>query len=392
MRELFCFFSYAYFTLFFLERSDSSAELGWRCTLYDNRCLVFVDNTDPDNLAAVLALANVKFRTELMGVVVTGRAANFNRDDPTDTVKIVDSAIALRINTSRMRNFLEKSGYSHVPVYMGTSSPHTLIPHDAHIDERDFDDLTPGQIKNAENLIPPSRMNSRGTIGDLTQILTKDRANIDVVVGGPMTDLFMLILMFPEFAQQIRSVHAQMGFFGFGETGLMEFDGKPRGKRQFNAACDPYAAHHVLMNLDAPVFLYPSDVTRVNGIGFSNPDELARFLEDTPATRELTRIYRIAYEKMVKPKGEKIFVHDFAPVLGYLQWLSHGCSYHKNGIFYRVKPIKVTQVPFRDEERDRWGEIDIEFMDEPSYDPKSRFVAVKVNEQAYLGEMRNLLK
>lgn len=156
------------------------------------------------------------------------------------------------------------------------------------------------------------------------------------------------------------------------------------------------------MNLDAPVFLYPSDVTRVDAIGFSNPDELKWFLQDTLATRELVRIYHIAYEKMVKPRGEKIYIHDIAPVLGYLQWLEENDpdkSIRERVIrrerprFYAKQHAEIVHVPHEEHEKSRWGEIDVAI--DPTFAVRNypeRLIAVKVNTENYPRELHKLLR
>lgn len=368
----------------------------------DNRCLAIVDNTDPDNLACVLALANMTYTSNLLGVVVTGRAANFNRNAPIDGVDQADSEFALKLNALRMRKFLDISGNQDVPVFAGRIAPYTIVPHQVHIDEQEFQDLSKEELKELLNLDYKKDDLVLYSLGlsplhKAHFLVASQDAQVDLIVGGPMTDVMWL--MPPSVPiEKIRSVHAQFGMFGFSETGLMEFGDKPRGKRQFNVACDPAAAHDVLMNLDAPVFLYPSDVTRVDRIGFQDPDELESFLEKTPATRELVRIYRIAYEKMIEPRGEKIYLHDLAPVLGYLQWLEENDpdkSIRERSIrkarqrFYARTQGKITHVPHEKHEKNRWGEIDALFGI-PTY--PERQIAFKVNGDNYLSELYKLLR
>ncbi len=364
----------------------------------ENRSLAIVDNTDPDNLACVLALANAKVKHRLLGVIVTGRAANFNPIAALEDVSLHDSEVIRRINAMRMRNFLTNAGHSDVPVYMGNVASHTIVPHKVHIDERDFADLTEEQRRNAENLMPWHQLGLDGKTRDVVNTIMLRDLMVDVIVGGPMTDLAMLIRELPDFAEKIRTVHAQFGTFGFGTKGLMEFGDRPRGKRQFNVACDPSAAHDVLMSLKAPIYLYPSDVTRVDALGFQNPEELADHLEDTPGARELLRIYRIAYEKMIKPRGEKIYIHDLAPAFGYLDRYpfaqdeieDRGARAQEN--MYTMKPVEILGVPHLPEERDSWGEIRVDFNRANFSGFLPRYVATKVNIERYLRELRRLVR
>jgi len=363
----------------------------------DNYSLAIVDNTDPDNLACVLALANAQEKSQLLGVIVTGRAAHFDRNASLEETSEVHSSFVTRLNAVRMQNFLHEAGHSDIPVFMGNIAPYTLVPHSVHIDEREFGDYTPEQLHQAEELTYSEKMglagNTMRAIEHLFKHLLKLGKQVDIIVGGSMTDLTILAYSTaPNVEPLIRSVHAQFGMFGFGEGGLMEFGDKPRGKRQFNVACDPDAAHQVLMNLAAPVFLYPSDVTRVDSIGFSDPGELTLFLQDTPATRELVRIYGIAYERMIKPRGERIYIHDLAPVLGYLQWMEQGRTFNPpHGRFYEIKRAEITHVPHEAHEKDRWGEIDIK-LEPDKVSGESRYVATRVNFENYLSALRELVR
>lgn len=359
----------------------------------ENCSLAIVDNTDPDNLACVLALANAQVRHKLLGVIVTGRVVNFNPDAPLEVMNPVESQFVLKLNAVRMKKFLNTAGHGNLPVFVGNIPPHTIVPHSVHIDEREFQDLSYEEYRDLISFTP---YQLDGSVRTASELVRSVGGGVDIIVGGPMTDFMWLMSSTPLVRNQhIRSVHAQFGSFGFGEKGLMEFGGKPRGKRQFNVACDPFAAHQVLMDLFAPVYLYPSDITRVDSLGFSNPDELANHLDYTPATRELVRIYRIAYEKMIKPRGERIYIHDLAPALGYLDMYplaqdeieDRGARAQKS--LYRMKAVEVTSVPYRESEKDSWGEVGVDFN---GCSPFHRYVATEVDSERYLRELRRFIR
>lgn len=372
----------------------------------ENCSLAIVDNTDPDNLACVLALANAKVKHTLLGVIVTGRAANFDRRAAPDEVDLFHSEYVCKLNAARMKKFLRAAGRGDVPVFVGSRPPYTIVPHNVHIDEREFRDLTEYELDTVIDSMDSDinllyrlfMLKERfgiSALGEAYELLGFLDSPVDLIVGGPMTDVAWIMR---SYGSKIRSVHAQFGTFGFGAKGLMEFGDRPRGKRQFNVACDPEAAHDVLMNLKAPIYLYPSDVTRVDALGFQNPEELATYLEDTTAVRELLRIYSVAYEKMVKSRGEKIYIHDLAPAFGYLDMYlfaqdeieDRGARAQDN--IYTMKPVEILDVPHLPEERDSWGEIRVDFNRTDFSGFLPRYVATDVSAERYLQEMRKLVR
>lgn len=356
--------------------------------------VVMVDNTDPDNLACALAVARPESLQKLLAVIVTGRATNFNREAGIDDISKFDSQFVLRLNATRMKNFLKIAGFPNIPIFMGSVPPNTIVPHHVHIDERVFNDVTQEQIGPIEELTDELyKLGLFGNIRIAGEYLSVLGLPFDIIVGGPMTDLAALILHYPHLA--INSIHAQFGMFGFGEKKLMEFGETPRGKRQFNVACDPVAAKYVFENMPCPIYLYPSDVTRVDTIGFETPEHLRRHLQNTPATRELIRIYQIAYDIMMKPRNEKIYIHDLAPLLGYLDRSPYaqneiedrGCRINKPP--YDFRPAKIIHVPFAKEEKNKWGEIEVSFDDFERAHPL--YIATEVSADWYLKEVKRLL-
>ena len=181
------------------------------------------------------------------------------------------------------------------------------------------------------------------------------------VVGGPMTGLKEILERQPEIAGKIKSVHAM--FATWGEVQLMQMDDKPRGALQFNAACDPFAAYSVLEGLTCPIYMIPSECTRLDDIAFVNAQELRDFLPDTPANNALYTMYCIWYDAAVKPRlaknpDEKIFIHDLCSALAlYDDW-----SDAKSPI-YDFVPVKVT-VPHLACDREAWGQVIMERVKE----------------------------
>jgi inosine-uridine nucleoside N-ribohydrolase len=346
-----------------------------------------VDNVDPDNPAQILALMSEPF--DLKGVVVTGRAANHNPHAATTEVSRDDSLYRTLLNAVRMRNFMDDAQEGHeIPVFVGTPAPRTIVPHKVHIDELEFEDLRPNQLA----MIKESHGNGRylpelglaGNIIGAKQFLNNEVfGQFDMVVGGPMTDTARL-LRDPEVANKTRAIYAQFGMFGFGEQMLMEFGDSPRGRRQFNVACDPEAAHDVLTTFRGDVHLYPTDVTRVDAIGFDDPGAISDFLPATDGTKSLVRLYDRSFDYFYKPRNERIFIHDIAPALG--------CA-GVNGVIsnpYTERPVDVTHVPYEPRERNRFGEIDIVATRQTAGEGR-RFVATEVDSGKYLAAVQDLI-
>lgn len=167
-----------------------------------------------------------------------------------------------------------------------------------------------------------------------------------------MTGLHQLIVRCPEVASRIKEIHAM--FATWGNVDLMQFDDKPRGAVQFNVACDPQAAHTILMGLNCPIYLMPTEVTRVKEIGFENALKLQEALDDNPGTRALYQLYARWYEAAVKPRQaknpeEQIYIHDLAAALS----LS---AKHRTDI-YQVVPVEITAVPCLPKESADWGKV-----------------------------------
>jgi inosine-uridine nucleoside N-ribohydrolase len=295
-----------------------------------------------------------------------------------------------------MKKFLDTAGRSDIPVFMGGIAPYTIVPHRVHIDEREFGDINTEQLKNISPSTGFRKLGLSGNLDTAAEYLSSLNEDFDIIVGGPMTDLARLIRNYPSLARRIRSIHAQFGMFGFGEQGLMEFGETPRGKKQFNVACDPKAANWVLMNFSGVVYLYPSDVTRLKAIGFTNPEELRKQLQDTPGARELIRLYHVAYELMVKPRGEKIYIHDLAPLFGYLDMYPYAQQDeiedrgdHLHRWLYKFKSVEVSYVPSLPKEKNRWGEIEIQTN--RGRNAPIRYVATEVSPERYLREVHTLV-
>ncbi|MEK7153019.1 MAG: nucleoside hydrolase, partial [Patescibacteria group bacterium] len=358
--------------------------------------LAVVDNTNPDNEYQVLSMMSRFF--DLKGVIVTGRAAGASREADLLDISQEESEFRTILNAVRMLNCMDAVVPGHnIPVFAGTPAPETIVPHSVHVDELDFNDLKEGQLERIrnKNLADARSLGSLGLAGNIKSAVSYAKSSevgdFTMVVGGPMTDVDKM-LRHDSISEKTMSIHTQFGMCGFGEHKLMEFGGQPRGKRQFNVACDVRAARRVLGRFPKDINLYPSDVTRVDSIGFANAQELAAFLPKNAKTRRMTEIYDFAFREMIQPRGphEKIWIHDIAPAIGALNLAAYRrLPTGRNLEFirgpYAQRAVHVRHVPYKEAERQHFGEIWLSFIEDASEIPDThrRFVADSVDADLY---------
>lgn len=342
--------------------------------------LIAVDAPDPDNFALVIALKRL-YPNARLWVMLTGRPVRFNASPEHQLWDwdIRDSRMALEASAARLRNFVRHYGVRIPEVYDGGIAPRTLIPHHVHFaDYYRYLDVDPLAAIAHSELVPQEDL--------VRELLAVPEGSVMVAVGGPMTGLAQLIARHPAVASRFSEVHAM--FATWGKVELMQFDGPPRGALQFNVACDPQAAYQVLMGLACPVYLLPSEVTRVQGIGFQNAQALMGAIESTPGNQRLFLLYCAWYDAAVKPRqdrnpNELIFIHD----------LSAGFSADPaiRAEVYDMVPVEITSVPHLHAEAADWGKV---LMRETA-SPGNRFAAkglVPGGERAYLHHLRALVR
>lgn len=308
------------------------------------RILACIDAPDPDNFVMIIALARL-FPEADLDVLLTGRPVRFGADKshPLWDYDMQSSRMAQEASAARLKNFLRHFGIEVPRVYDGGIAPRTLVPHWVHFAEYyKFQDVDPlAAIRHSE--LDPMEDFIGSLIGG---------PKFAVVVGGPMTGLAKMIQRHPLTAEFITEVHAM--FATWGDVKLMDFDGPPRGAKQFNVACDPVAAYQVLMGLSCPVYQYPTEVTRVPEIGFLTAADLHRFLPGGNGAKALYYLYALWYDAAVKPRQSKnpeemIYIHDVVGALGLDPQL--------RAKIYTGTPIEITDVPHLAVDHERWGEV-----------------------------------
>ena len=308
--------------------------------------IAFIDAPDPDNFVQIIALHKLNPGASIH-VVLTGRPVRFGATGEhadwewdAQSSRMVQEASALRI-----KNFLRHFGITACRVFDGGIAPRTLVPHWLHFAEYyKFLDLDPflairhSQLEAQEELIK--------------LILSMPEGSVQLAVGGPMTGLYQLIVRCPEIVSRFREVHAM--FATWGTVELMDLGTGPRGAIQFNVACDPRAVHAILTGLTCPIYLMPTEVTRVRDIGFETAQALRQALPDNPGTRALNNLYALWYEADVKPRQEKnkdelIFIHDLVAAFSLDGELRQA--------IYQVVPVEIVSVPCLPREANDWGKV-----------------------------------
>jgi len=315
--------------------------------------LAFIDAPDPDNFLMLIALHYLNPGANIQ-VVLTGRPVRFhaNRDHANWEWDYKSSHMAQEASAARIKNFLRHFGIRVINVYDGGIAPRTLVPHWIHFKEYykffDVDSLAAHRYSELE----PQE--------DLVKLIL-EMGECSVAVGGPMTGLHQMIVRHPVVIPCIKEIHAM--FATWGNVELMDFGGEPRGAMQFNVACDPQAAHAVLMGLDCPIYLMPTEVTRVAAIGFQNAQALHKHLDnpESDGVKVLYNLYALWYDAAVRPRqignpAELIFIHDMVSALSLDPAMRE--------LIYEVVPVEITGVPYLPRDSADWGKVFMRQCDE----------------------------
>jgi len=308
--------------------------------------LAFVDAPDPDNFAQIIALHKLNPEA-IVHVCLTGRCVRLNatHEHALWEWDLASSRMAQEASAARIKNFLRHFGVVVTRVFDGGIAPRTVVPHSVHFAEYyKFFDVDPLAALRHSEMEPQEEL--------IKIILAQPEGSIPVTVGGPMTGLYQLMVRNPDIVSRFKELHAM--FATWGNVALMQFDDQPRGLAQFNVACDPQAAHAVLMGLDCPIYLMPTEVTRVKEIGFLNAQKLREALPDTAGTRALYNLYALWYDAAVRPRlaknpDEQIYIHDLVAALSLDPELRQA--------IYNVVPVEITSVPHLPREAKSWGSV-----------------------------------
>jgi len=178
-----------------------------------------------------------------------------------------------------------------------------------------------------------------------------------------MAGLRQVVERNPAVVKNIEEIHAM--FATWGNVALMDLGGASRGTQQFNVACDPSSANFVLKGIDCPIYLMPTEVTCHTPIGFSNVQELRKFLPNNSGVNKLLAFYTIWYDAAVRPRQAKnpeelIYIHDLVSAFS--------LDADLRDKIYRTVPTVIERVPFLPNESAEWGTVKMRLAkkDEPT--------------------------
>jgi inosine-uridine nucleoside N-ribohydrolase len=325
-------------------------------TMSTNRnTVIIVDNVDLDNPLAAIAGCHPSLGLNVKAVIVTGRLAYARKVKDTTSFSPRFSHEVLLRNTRRMKGILTRAGYGDRRVFSGLVPPRTLVKHDVHVDERLLD-LRQDELHVRED----------GDFEAAIRFLRRFKSPIDLIVGGPMTEVAALIGD-SRLVGRFGRLTCQLGMFGFGNVRTMA-----GGQLSFNSACDPKAASWVVENFPGEIYLVPTDVTKGDAVGFDIGQ-----LPDMGISEELEAMYRIFWEQALKPRGERIYPHDVHPV-----FLMH--QLRTGGSMYDVREVAFTQVSPE-------GVIGVDFNGRMVLNPK-HFLATSVDAVAFKRSLRRVAR
>lgn len=296
--------------------------------------ILAIDGTDPDNFAALWALAHM-YPGQTYHVLLTGRPTAAKMAPRHHSIPDAEREVQ-EVNAGRLYELARRLDVD-VVVYDGGVAPRTLIPHHTHLAEASFPN------KGIRTPLAPTH-----SLADF--ILELDHEEWVAVLGGPATGLVRLASCHPEAACRITHVHAMLGAL---DVELTPLAGRESSKalKQFNLAADPLSAR-ALLEWECPVFLYPSDVTRVPAIGYTLGD-LQRVLDppSSPAAELLFRLYSVWNQVVVAPRHEPLYLHDLAPVFGTnTAW---------RDAIYNGKAFQSASVPTSPGSHADWGSLQL---------------------------------
>jgi len=325
--------------------------------------LALVDAPDPDNFVQLIALHKL-FPDAQVFVALTGRPVRFGATKAHATWEwdMISSRMAQEASAARAKNFLRHFGITVSRVFDGGIAPRTLVPHHIHFAEYyRFLDVDPLAAIRHSELEPQEEL--------VKLLLTLPDKSLALAVGGPMTGLSQAIVRCPDI--QAKFLNLGTMFATWGNVTLMQFDDTPRGAMQFNVACDPQAASFVLdqnSGLECPIYIMPTEVTRVKEIGFINAQSLRQLLPDNAGTRALYHLYALWYDAAVKPRQDKnpdelIYIHDVVAAFALDPTLREE--------IYDMVPVEIISVPCSPRNKAQWGTVNFR----ETTNPTNRFAA-----------------
>ncbi len=215
-------------------------------------------------------------------------------------VTTVFGNVALDATTENAGRLLALCDRADIPLAVGAARP-LVHPQRELAPQWHGDDGLGGQ---AATLPAPVSPGSRGAIEVLADVLRSSDQPVTLVPIGPLTNIALLLAVHPELAPRIGRIIWMGGSLGAGNTS---------GVAEFNAHCDPEAAHRVLTQADVPVTMVPLDLTLRCPAGPEWVDALAASGPRCAALAGVIGHYREAFR--MRYGIDAVAVHDAVAVL-----------------------------------------------------------------------------
>ena len=192
-------------------------------------------------------------------------------------VTTVFGNVALPQTTANAGRVLALAGRTGVPVAAGAARP---LVHDRaeRAEQWHGGDGLGGRAAALPD--PTAAPDPRGAVALMAAVLREAAEPVTIAPIGPLTNVALLLAVHPELAPRIGRIVWMGGSLGAGNV---------TGAAEFNAHCDPEAAHRVLTQPDVPVTMVPLDLTHRCPAG---PDWLAALAAGGPRGHELAHVPR----------------------------------------------------------------------------------------------------
>jgi pyrimidine-specific ribonucleoside hydrolase len=215
-------------------------------------------------------------------------------------VTTVFGNVPLDATTANAGRLLALCDRADVPLAVGAARP-LVHPQRELAAEWHGNDGLGGRAASLPAPVAPGRSSAVELLADVLR--ASDRP-VTLVPVGPLTNIALLLAVHPELAPRIGRIVWMGGSLGAGNTS---------GVAEFNAHCDPEAAHRVLSQSDVPVTMVPLDLTLRCPAGPEWIEALATAGPRCAALAGVITHYRAAFRE--RYGIDAVAVHDAVAVL-----------------------------------------------------------------------------